>query len=200
MLAKIKGILGQVSLEPCLLFVALGRFILEGAQIQADLLIWKICKLEFNFTDEICDNLTLDKYDEYNNIVQTRANNFLLIQEWLQSGPAFVISFFAGSLLDNHGAKIFVLTPLIGMLLSDIGILVNYIFIESLPIEFFYIEPIWAFFGGKSVYYLGVYAYGTAITTPANRASRLALFDGFEQSGKIIGTILSPIIVNNVGK
>ena len=66
-----------------------------------------------------------------------------------------MFSFFAGALADIYGCKRFILLPMIGMLISDIGMLINYIFIYELPIEFFYIEPIYSFFGGKAVYYLG---------------------------------------------
>ena len=68
-------------------------------------------------------------------------------------------SFFAGALADIYGCKRFILLPVIGMLISDIGILINYAFISQLPIEFFYIEPIYSFFGGKAVYYLGKYIF-----------------------------------------
>ena len=43
----------------------------------------------------------------------------------------------------------------ISQCVSDVGMLINYAFIKQLPIEFFWIEPIDAFFGGASVYYLG---------------------------------------------
>ena len=192
----------KISLEPVVFFYALGRFILEGAQVQADLLLWKICHLELNYTEEICGNLTSDEYDSINNEVQTRANEFLMISEWLMSAPALIFSFFAGALADNYGSKPFILAPMIGLLISDIGILINYIFIDVLPIEFFYIEPIWSFFGGKSVFYLGVYGFGTRISKPEDRASLLTRFDGFEMIAKFAGTLLSPLIktyTNNYG-
>lgn len=87
-----------------------------------------------------------------------------------------------------------------GTVLSDIGVLVNYAFIKQLPLEFFYIETIYAFFGGKSVYYLGVYGFGTLISTPEKRASLLARMDGFEIIARIFATILSPVILTHVGR
>ena len=78
-----------------------------------------------------------------------------VLPTYIISGPALLFSFFAGALADIYGCKRFILLPMIGMLISDIGMLINYIFINELPIEFFYIEPIYSFFGGKAVYYLG---------------------------------------------
>jgi hypothetical protein len=57
---------------------------------------------------------------------------------------------------------------------------------------------IFYYFGGDSVYYLGFYSYGTSITTPSERATRLARFDGAEQLGILLGTFLSPIILYSV--
>ena len=78
--------LSFLSLEPVVFLVQFGRFGLEGVQIQTDLLIWKICHLELNYSESVCSNLTLDQYDDINNEIQTRANDFLMISEWLASG------------------------------------------------------------------------------------------------------------------
>ena len=78
--------LSFLSLEPVVFLVQFGRYALEGAQIQTDLLMWKICHLEKNYSESICSNLTLDEYDDINTMVQTRANNLLMVMQWLHSG------------------------------------------------------------------------------------------------------------------
>ena len=75
--------------------------------------------------------------------------------------PSVICAFFAGSLLDQYGCKLFIILPMIGEVLGASGLLINYIFIDTLPVEFFYIKNTMSFFGGVSVYYLGVYGYGT---------------------------------------
>ena len=47
--------------------------------------------------------------------------------------------------------------PIIGKLVSDVGMIINYAFIEKVPIELFFIEPVDSFFGGAAVFYLGKY-------------------------------------------
>ena len=71
------------------------------------------------------------------------------------SGPALIFSFFAGALADRYGCKRFMVFPIIGKLVSDIGMIINYAFIEKVPIELFFIEPVDSFFGGAAVFYLG---------------------------------------------
>ena len=166
-----------ITLEP---LIALSRFgfgeIYSGGQIQSDLLLWKICHLELNYNETICGNLTLDEYNSVNDEVQEKANNFLMVQDWLQAVPPLIWCLFAGrhqgrtfclkliyfktflgSLLDKFGCKPFILMVCFGQLLGDIGIFINYIFIEYLPLEFFYIDAIFGLFGGYPIYFMGEY-------------------------------------------
>ena len=87
------------------------HYAIEGGQVQSDLLLWKICHLEFNYTEDICANLTLDEYDAINNEVQERANNFLIIKEWLSAAPSLIWCLVAGNILKNP-LKIFIVQKL----------------------------------------------------------------------------------------
>ena len=91
-----------LTLEPAIALSRFGFGVVVGGQIQSDLLLWKICHLQLNYTEEICGNLTLDENDLINDEVQVKANNFLLVQEWLNAGPALVWSLFAGSRFDHN--------------------------------------------------------------------------------------------------
>ncbi len=51
-----------------------------------------------------------------------------------------------------------------GVLAANVSSLINVAFIESLPLEFFYLEQLAAVFGGLPVYYLGVYGFGSSFT------------------------------------
>ena len=85
-----------ITIEPAVGLVRFGIGQIEGGQIQSDLLLWKICHLELNYTEEICGNLTLDEYDLINDEVQAKANSFLMVKEWLIAGPALVWCLFTG--------------------------------------------------------------------------------------------------------
>lgn len=43
-----------------------------------------------------------------------------------------------------------------------------------------------------------MHSYGASITSAAERASRLARFDGVEQFGQLFASVLSPILFNNL--
>ena len=79
-----------ITIEPAVGLVRFGIGQIEGGQIQNDLLLWKICHLELNYSEEICGNLTLDEYDLINNEVQAKANILSMVKEWLVMVPALI--------------------------------------------------------------------------------------------------------------
>jgi len=44
--------------EPVLFFTILGWSVIYGAEITTNLMMWKICRLQLNHSEEICQNLT----------------------------------------------------------------------------------------------------------------------------------------------
>ena len=148
----------RITLEPVSFFVCFGIALIMGAEVSTNMLLHKICVQKLNYSQQICDNL--NKSSDIFNEVQKKGNNFLMVSRWIESAPALVYSLFVGSLADEFGFKPFLLGPLIGMLIGDIAMLLNCIFIDVLPLEIFYFERAWAIFGGSSLFYLGVYGYG----------------------------------------
>ena len=185
-----------ISLEPVTFAMSFGVALLLGAEVTTDLLLHKICIHELSYPESICGNL--NKTSDIFNEVQRRGNDFQMVTGWLGSGPAIVYSLFVGSLADDFGYKPFLLGPLIGMLIGDIAMLLNCIFIDVFPLEVFYFENGWALFGGGAIFFFGVYGHGTMITQPDSRASTLGRYDGFYILGKISGTFLSPIILKQL--
>ena len=143
----------RITLEPVTFTQTCSVGIIDGAQITTDLLLRKICTDQLNYTEEICANFTSN--ENLKNEIQINANNFEMIGGWMQRGFALFYSLFAGSLADDFGYKPMILLPLFGLLFSDIAMLINYIFLHNLPVEFFYMDGAWAVLGGNPVYLLG---------------------------------------------
>jgi MFS family permease len=100
-----------------------------------------------------------------------------MYSSWIAAVPLLFFSTIAGALSDVFGRKPLILFPLIGYLLSSIFNTVNYAFIKVLPVEFFYLDKVNSLFGGFSIFLLGIYAYGTSVTKPDERAYRLTRFN-----------------------
>ena len=112
--------------------------------------------------------------------------------QFMTTIPTIIYSFFAGSLSDDYGRKPLIILPTFGVVIGMFLSIVNYEFIDTLPIEFFYISGScwWFFLGGNAVYYLGVYGFGASITNDENRALTLARFDAMETLGLVFGIII----------
>ena len=67
----------RITLEPFIITFIFVWFLMDGAQIQKNLLMWKICKFQLNQTEIVCGNLSA--YNETQSEVQTRANNFEMV-------------------------------------------------------------------------------------------------------------------------
>ena len=55
-----------ISLEPAIFLLVCGQYLVTGSNLQVDLLIWKICRLQLNYTEEVCANLTNDGFEDIN--------------------------------------------------------------------------------------------------------------------------------------
>ena len=189
-----------ITLEPVSFTFSFGRSLVDGAQITTDLLLNKICQSQLEYPEDICSNLNVlnDTSAEFNE-VQKYANNFYMIAGWITNAFGLFYACFVGSLVDTYGYKFFLLAPIFGMLIGNITMLLNYLFIDVFPFEIFYLEDLWAMFGGSAVFYLCTYGYVTLVTDPASRASTLARIDGFEVLGTISGTLLSPLVLDHLG-
>ena len=185
---KVKDEIKSITIEPFIFFYIFSLKIDQGAQITNNLLIWKICHLEKNYSEAICSNLTLDEYSSINSDVQKEVVDIQTTGTYLGAVPAFIYSLFAGALSDDFGRKPLMVFPMIGNVLVSVSLLVNYLFIETLPVEFFWMAKLSQYFGGISVLYLGTYGYVAIITTPEERAYRLARLDGVETLATIAGT------------
>ncbi len=87
-----------------------------------------------------------------------------MISQWIAYVPLITFSIIAGALSNVFGRKPLMLFPLIGCLLGSFINIINYGFIDTLPLEFFYLTRINAFFGGYAVFYLEVFSYATNVT------------------------------------
>ena len=137
--------------------------------------------------------------DQFQKEVQEYVNNFQMNSQWISNVPVVLFSIIAGALSDEFGRKPLMIFPMIGELLGTLFSIINYAFIDTLPMEFFYTGNIGSFFGGYAIYYLGVYSYGATITNSEDRAYRLGRLDGMETIAIVVGTLLSPIIFKKLG-
>jgi hypothetical protein len=80
--------------------------------------------------------------------VQESVNNFLMTSQWISSVPVVFFAAIAGALSDEFGRKPLMFFPILGSVITLGANMINYAFIEQLPLEFFYLDNVASFFGG----------------------------------------------------
>ena len=87
----------------------------------------------------------------------------------------------------------------LGQILEGVALLLNKIWFTQLRLEFLWLTNVYDMMGGGAIWYLAVYGFAADITTVEERASRMARFDGFEQTAYVVGNSLSPILFYYLG-
>jgi len=138
-----------------------------------ELYIWKACRVNFNYTEEICKNISNHKdkqIDVQKFVAEIQGYNGIL-----QSIPAIVFSFFAGPLSDDYGRKPLILIGFTGYVILNISFLINSWFMLELPVEFLLFECLQDLFGGDIVFQLGIYALIVDRTPEEDRTRRMSI-------------------------
>ena len=112
---RISKFFRSFTIEPVIFMYIFSIFLVNGAEINTNLLMWKVCKIEMGLEDDVCENLSADENEDVQTDVQKRVNDLLLIYQWIGSAPALFYSLFVGSLSDSKfGRKPLLLFPIFG--------------------------------------------------------------------------------------
>lgn len=87
----------------------------------------------------------------------TEVNNFQIVSQFISFLPMFFFAAIGGGFSDVLGRKPLLFWPVFGYLVVNLLGIVEELFLETIPLEFFYVENISSFFGGSAVFYLVSY-------------------------------------------
>ncbi|KAJ0180102.1 hypothetical protein K1T71_004693 [Dendrolimus kikuchii] len=165
----------------------------------------KACRVNLNFTDEVCTALNLRQTENYTKEEEQVQKLIASIQVWkniIQTAIPLFLILFVGAWSDKTGKrKACILLPIVGEFLSCIGFIVNTFFMYELPAEVAALtESIFpAITGGWFTNFIGVFSYIGDITTTENRTYRVGLVNMFMSLGYPIGSALSGVLLTWVG-
>ncbi|CAM1314038.1 Uncharacterised protein g6421 [Pycnogonum litorale] len=177
----------NITVEPMIFFYALGWSILGISTI--NLLETKICFLDKNYGDEICNGfLTNDSLKPYKKEIQKYMANYSTIIQYIQDIPALLWCLVIGEWSDKHGRKIPMLVVILMKALSSVGFLItasfHYIPTYACVLSYIPTSLFGGFFFTLSLSYIG------DVTTKETRTSRIALCSGFSFIGYPLGTLI----------
>ena len=165
--------------------------------LRTDLALAKACQNELGHSQLVCSDL--HNHTDIEVLVQKRVNMFEMYGDIMSQVPTVIYAVLAGSLADRFGRKPLMVAAILGQILEGVALLVNKIWFTELRLEYLWFTNIYEMLGGGAIWYLAVYGWAADITSPEERASRMARFDGFEQAAFIIGNSLSPVLFRNLG-
>ena len=187
--------LSTISVEPIHFITAIAAGIKFGAGIQDALIFDKVCLYELNYSEEICENLSL--YEDEEIEVQEAVNRFNLGRSWANSVIAIIVSLFVGGFTDRFGFKMTLTMSFIGVLLQGAVDWIFYIFLEDIPLYFLYAHLL--FNPLTSGYYLALYGLINTFVSKDKLATRISFADGGYTIGWIIGVTPSAPLFRALG-
>ena len=178
----------HTTIEPIILLVSLVTSIDSVALNQ--LLVDKSCAQDFNFTQEVCDNIQTNKTLEHElSMVENEIAQYKVYENFIEQLFPIVMSFFLGSWSDIFGRKIVLYVFFAFRILEGSLLLVNVYFMEW-PKEYMLLTvklPL-ALSGGQLAYYMGINSFIADISAPEQRSFRMAILNLMGSIGQPFGT------------
>lgn len=163
----------------------------------------KACRVNLNFTREICDALKARETEglkEYEVAVQKLTARAISWKTMLTSTFPCILALFVGSWSDRTGRrKLFIIIPIFGQMLVALNNMLNYYYFYELPLEVLVFSEaiIEALTGSWCFCIMSVFSYISAITSLEDRTFRLGLVNFALTVGFPIGLGMSGFMVKS---
>ncbi|XP_034237143.1 proton-coupled folate transporter-like [Thrips palmi] len=200
---KCKHIVANITVEPITLLYIVPALL--SSLTTQNLNLEKACRVSLNYTDEVCDALAARNFTgEYGTLFSNVAQVVAEMQIWqtpLQSVVPIILVMFVGSWADRRRRRRpFILSPLLGDLISSVGLLLCSIFFSwSLEVAGIIESLVPALFGGMPILFLSVFSYVADVTTPENRTFRIGMVATAVSWGFPIASALSGVAFTTLG-
>lgn len=201
---RIGWILQNITVEPILIF-----FLLPSVMTMlsiANLNLEKACRVKLRYNDTICDGLAIRNTSMYTEHDESAVQKAVAAMSAWKSVitsvvPSCLLLLF-GSWSDRHNRrKPFLLMPIVGEILTTIGLLCCTYFFYELSMEVTgLIESIpTAFTGGWFTMFMAIFSYIAAISSVKTRTIRIGAVNIFNHGSLMIGIASSGILYHKIG-
>lgn len=185
---QFKKAMGHVTLEPMLFLkmVAEGNTIVIGDTLEID----RVCRVNLNFSQEDCMAMDDGNHSQIQEAVQVYQNTFNYYQSLIASILPVLVILFAGSISDQYGRKLPMVTVLAGFVMFSVIYIITALN-PSWPVEVLYAATVAVNATGSWVVFnMAVYSYLADITTMETRTKRMGWMDAIWYMGGPIGTLM----------
>lgn len=203
LLWKLKYLYKETTVEPCLFIymvcISLSSFTVQNMHLE------KSCRVNLKFGEEICDRIrdrNTTGLEQEMNQVQSLVAKVMAWKFPLQTGIPAVMVLFVGAWSDkNKRRKILILVPMIGEIITNIGLLFATYYFEELSLAatalIEALPP--ACTGSYIIIFIGMYSFMADRTSIENRTVRFGVVSIFVSLGTPTGTALSGVALRAMG-
>lgn len=201
---KINYIIKNITVEPTMFLFVIGSILTMVTN--QNLTLEKACRINLNFSSEICDSLKLQNTTGLNSTYEASAQ-FLAAKamSWKSTITATIpcaLTLFIGSWSDKTGhRKLFIIIPILGQILVCINNMLNVFFFYQLPLEVLVFTE--AFLEGISgswcISFMAIFCYISSVTNDEERTFRMGIVNFALTVGFPIGMGASGIILRKLG-
>nr|XP_045611717.1 proton-coupled folate transporter-like [Procambarus clarkii]XP_045611718.1 proton-coupled folate transporter-like [Procambarus clarkii] len=169
----VRRLLAAITLEPAVFLYVLG-FGLDVVFVK-NLWVDKTCLLHFNFSEDICTNLSSGKFPDEQNAVHRQVTRYTLYCAIVQHVPAVVVVMVLGAWSDLRDRRLPILVPMMGYFLMALGLFANsYWWFLQPEILLLCFVPV-GLTGAVMAIYMSVSAYISADSDVKMRTTRLSV-------------------------
>ncbi|KDR13825.1 Proton-coupled folate transporter [Zootermopsis nevadensis] len=165
-----------ITVEP-VMFLYMMAFMLTSV-IEQSFFVDKACRVNLNFSDTICSNLTNKQYMDYNKQVQVIVSDFHQYNNVATHAIPLVLALFLGAWSDRRGRKLPLLLGLVGKLYYSVMIIVNALQDTwSLEVVLLSASLPSSLTGADLAIFAALFTYVADVTTVQDRTFRVTMLD-----------------------
>ncbi|CAK1553440.1 unnamed protein product [Leptosia nina] len=189
----------NITVEPSMFFFIIP--IIFSILTSQNLNLEKACRVNLNFTEEICNSLkmqTVGAQNEYEKEVQKLVATAMSWKTYITATIPCILALFVGSWSDKTGhRKVFIIIPILGQMLVCLNGIFHTFFFKELGLKAFVFSDalLDGFSGSWCISMLNIFAYISAVTNEENRTFRMGIINfsltvGFPIGMGLSGTLL----------
>ncbi|KAG1686781.1 Proton-coupled folate transporter [Nymphon striatum] len=189
--------LKNITIEPVLILYLFATFMC--ASLNVALLMERVCTIQDGHSTQVCKEMFHNEaYKDIKIHSQKKANNILLVNNFVLTTPGIILAVFAGPWSDKYGRKPPIIIPLIGGLINYVMLTLMAHFKEWSPYFLIYATIPNALSGGF-IHMMTLMSYVADVTSPEDRTLKYVFIEGVCYLANPLGQIIGGYIYKVAG-
>ncbi|XP_065159331.1 probable peptidoglycan muropeptide transporter SLC46 [Atheta coriaria] len=194
---RVRKLFSLITVEPTMILYMMA--FMTTSVVEQALFVDKACRVNHNYTKEICDDIANPKYKDINKEVQVTVSEFHQWNDIAGHVIPIILAFFVGAWSDKRGRKIPLLLGLIGKFYYSVMIVVNTLQ-PTWPVEYIIYTATFpsTLTGADVAIFAAAFTYLFDVSSPTNRTLRVTILEVCYLATMPTGIALGKYLFSNV--